>query len=78
MSNNHNYPSKVMQRACSAVGIPYKRFHGLRHVTATYLLAAGVPLRDVMQIMGWTLLSTAQKYIHMANDAAEQIAKLPY
>jgi integrase len=78
VSNNHNYPSKVMQRACAAIGIPYKRFHGLRHVAATYLLAAGVPLRDVMQLMGWTLLSTAQKYIHMANDAAEQMAKLPY
>jgi len=51
---------------------------GLRHVTATYLLAAGVPLRDVMQIMGWTRIDTAQRYIHLANDAAEQIAKLPY
>lgn len=78
VSNQENYPAKVMSRACAKLGIAYKRFHGLRHVAATYLLAAGVPLRDVMQLMGWTLLSTAQKYIHMANDAAQQIAKLPY
>jgi len=78
VSNKENYPAKVMSRACKKLGIAYKRFHGLRHVAATYLLAAGVPWRDVMQLMGWTLLSTAQKYIHMANNAAEQMAKLPY
>lgn len=77
-SNKQNYPAKVMSRACRACGVPYKRFHGIRHTTATYLLAAGSPLRDVMTIMGWTRLETAQRYIHMANDAAEQIAKLPY
>lgn len=77
-SNKNNYPAICMKRACRIAGVPYKRFHGIRHTTATYLLAAGAPLRDVMQIMGWTRLETAQRYIHMANDAAEQIAKLPY
>lgn len=78
VSNYHNYPAKVMLRACKKTGVEYKRFHGLRHTTATYLLAAGVPLRDVMAIMGWTRLETAQRYIHMANAAASQVAKLPY
>jgi len=77
-SNNHNYAAKTMTRACLKLGIQYKRFHGLRHCAATYLLSAGVPLRDIMQLMGWTQLATAQKYIHMSNNAAEQMAKLPY
>ena len=76
--NNHNYAAKMMLRACTKLGISYKRFHGLRHNAATYLLAAGVDLRTVMWIMGWTLLSTAQKYIHVVDDGVKQIAKLPY
>jgi integrase len=71
-------PKSTMELACRDCGIQYRRFHGLRHTTATYLLAAGVSLRDVMQLMGWTRIDTAQRYIHLANAAAEQMNKLPY
>lgn len=76
--HSRNWPANQMKAACKKIGVPYRRFHGLRHTTATYLLAAKVPLREVMQLMGWTQLETAQRYIHLANAAAAQMSKLPY
>jgi integrase len=78
LNHSRNWPYVQMALACRDCDIQYRRFHGLRHTTATYLLAAGVDLREVMQLMGWTRIETAQRYIHLARAAAEQIAKLPY
>lgn len=78
LRHSRNWPYIQMEIACRELGIQYRRFHGIRHTTATFLLAAGLSLREVMQIMGWTRIDTAQRYIHLANDAAAQIAKLPY
>lgn len=77
-SKDSKWSQRQMIKACKALRIQYKRVHGLRHTTATFLLDAGLSLRDVMQILGWTRLETAQKYIHY-NDAKNiDISKLPY
>ncbi|HNX77133.1 MAG TPA: site-specific integrase [Candidatus Rifleibacterium sp.] len=76
--HSRNWPFQQMELACRDCGIQYRRFHGLRHTTATYLLAAGVDLREVMQLMGWTRIETAQRYIHLAKAAADKMARLPY
>lgn len=78
LKHSRNWPIRQMELACRDCGIQYRRFHGLRHTTATYLLAAGVDLREVMQLMGWTRIETAQRYIHLAKAAADKMAKLPY
>ncbi len=41
------------------------RVHDLRHSTATYLLAAGVDGRIVMQVMGWSQVSMLKRYQHV-------------
>jgi site-specific recombinase XerD len=58
------------------------RVHDLRHSTATYLLAAGVDPRIVMNIMGWSQVSMLKRYQHvlpaMLDDAAVRLeAVLP-
>lgn len=65
---------KVLARA----GLPTTyRVHDLRHSAATYLLAAKVDQRIVMQVMGWSQLSMLKRYQHvmdsMLADAAEQL-----
>ena len=40
------------------------RLHDLRHVCASLLGAANVPLRDAMDVLGWKQLATAQRYMH--------------
>lgn len=78
LNHSKNWPIRQMELACRDCGIQYRRFHGLRHTTATYLLAAGVDLREVMQLMGWARIDTAQRYIHLAKAAADKMARLPY
>ena len=70
--------AKIMKNACNKSGVPYKRFHGLRHSMATYLIASGMNIRDVMGVMGWTELSTAEKYIHLANAVKNRMNIVPF
>lgn len=53
------------------------RLHDLPHSTATYLLAAGVDPRIVMQIMGWSQISMLKRYQQvlpaMLADAADRL-----
>lgn len=54
------------QELLTAAGIPHKRFHDLRHSTATYLLAAGVTERVVMEMLGHSQISlTMNTYAHV-------------
>ena len=73
-----SYPAKVMKKACKESGVSYKRFHGLRHTMATYLIASGMNIREVMAVMGWTELSTAEKYIHLANSMNNRMNIVPF
>ena len=58
--------AKYMKKACIATGVAYKRFHGLRHTYATFLIEAGVDIKKVMSYGGWNELSTVQRYVHYA------------
>jgi site-specific recombinase XerD len=54
--------------------------HTLRHSAASYLLAAGVPDRVVMEILGHSTLAMTQRYSHvlgpMLADAASRLEAL--
>ena len=45
---------------------------------ATYLIASGMNIREVMSVMGWTELSTAEKYIHLANAMKNRMNIVPF
>jgi integrase len=69
------------QRQLTAAGLPHQRFHDLRHGAASYLLAAGVPLRVVQEMLGHSQISTtADIYAHvlpeLQRDAAERMGDL--
>ena len=70
--------TRRFQRILADAGIAKHRYHDLRHTTATLLLAQGVPLRVVMEILGHSLLATtADTYSHvlpvLMADAAEKM-----
>jgi integrase len=59
-------------------GLPVIRFHDLRHSAASLLLAQGVPMRAVMELLGHSSISTtADIYSHvmpaMMRDVAEKM-----
>lgn len=70
--------AKIMSNACKATGVGYKRFHGLRHTMATFLIASGMSIRDVMGVMGWTEMSTAERYTHLANAMKNKMNIVPF
>jgi len=54
--------------------------HSLRHSTATYLMARGVPARVIMEIMGHSSITMTARYQHIIesvlDDAAERLAQI--
>jgi site-specific recombinase XerD len=76
--NAYHEFKKLLARA----GLPTTyRIHDLRHSTATYLLAAGVPARVVMELLGHSQITlTLGTYSHvspaMLGEAAERVERV--
>lgn len=60
--NQSNYTNRCARLA----GLPHIRFHDFRAMYASKLLRRGLSLPVVMQICGWTQLSTAQRYLRLS------------
>ena len=63
---------------CEQAGVRRLRVHDLRHTCATLLLAQGVPLRVVMELLGHSAIGvTANTYGHVVpalmHEATEQL-----
>jgi integrase len=73
--------TRRFQRVLKAAGLPRQRFHDLRHAAASYMLAAGVPARVVMETLGHSEISlTLNTYSHvlpgLGRDAADRMDAL--
>lgn len=49
--------------------VPIIKLHAARHTAATVLLLEGVPIKTVMEIMGWSQVKTATNYQHAIDEA---------
>lgn len=59
----------ALRTACEQAGVRSFNPHTLRHTCASWLVQAGVPLTEVMRLLGHTNYSTILKYAHLAPDA---------
>lgn len=61
------------------LGIPAARLHDGRHTAASLLIAQGVDIATVREILGHTDIRTTQRYVHVtsaiARDATERIGR---
>lgn len=57
-----------------AVEVRAARLHDARHTAATMLLVLRVPVRAVMDIMGWSEASMASRYMHVPDELKREIA----
>jgi integrase len=53
---------------------PAVRLHDLRHTYASILINSGSTLHEVSQLLGHTMLSTTQRYSHLAHDRLVEAA----
>jgi integrase len=63
---------EAWEAAKKRAGVPWCRFHDLRHTGCTRMLEAGVPFAVVAEVMGWsasTAIRMAKRYGHIGNDA---------
>lgn len=64
------WPTKQIKKACSRLGIQYRRFHGCRHTFASKAANSGISLPKVQAQLGHTNLATTQRYIK--NDQIDE------
>jgi len=65
----------VLARACDRAGVAYVRPHRLRHTVATEMLRAGVPLRDIGQVLGHQSAAATAVYTRVDLDSLRVVAR---
>ena len=72
---NPQTPTRQFAKFLDRHGIPHRKFHALRHTSATLLLANGTNIKTVASRLGHTQLSTTNRYVHALRDADEAAAQ---
>lgn len=57
-------------------GLPYRKFHSLRHSSATFLLFAGIDIRAVQGRLGHSSLDVTNRYLHVLQESDVQAAQV--
>lgn len=65
------------KNACTRVGVPWCRFHDLRHTWASWHAQAGTPIQVLQELGGWATPSIVNRYAHLSPEhlaaAAEKV-----
>lgn len=56
------------------LGLPWLRFHDLRHTWASWHVMAGTPLEVLQQLGGWRSLAMVMRYAHLAPSHVDSYA----
>ena len=69
----------TFNRLVKKTGLKNVTLHTLRHTFAFQLVIAGVPLRDMQELMGHRSFETTLQYAHLSEDhVKKQVLKLPF
>jgi len=63
---------KSWERALKSAGVPFKKFHSLRHTFATQLLKKGEELLTVSRLLGHTSVKTTEVYAHVVESTKKE------
>jgi integrase len=68
--------TRAFKAALTRAGLPTCRFHDLRHAAATFLLAQGMTLEDVKNLLGHSSITlTSNTYGHVLEQRQRQVAQ---
>lgn len=73
---NPQTPTKQFSKFLSKNGLKHRKFHSLRHTSATLLLYGGINLQQVRERLGHADISTTNKYLHCLAEADEEAANV--
>jgi integrase len=60
---------KIMTTLCKKAGVPYFRYHALRHFGASLLDSANVPIGSIQRILGHENRATTEIYLHSIGNS---------
>ena len=66
--------SAAWRKACTRAGVPWLRFHDLRHTWASWHVQSGTPLAVLQELGGWASLAMVQRYAHLGRSHVAQWA----
>jgi len=73
--DGNNLRKRSFARLLERAGLPPMRFHSLRHAAATVLMAEGVPIKAISEMLGHSdITTTLRVYAHVLPTAHEQAA----
>ena len=72
---NPQTPSKQFSKFLERNNLHHRKFHSLRHTSATLLLYAGVNIKQVQGRLGHGDIETTNKYLHVLEEADAEAAK---
>ena len=67
-----------LPRLCRRVGVPPFNFHGIRHLTATYLARANVPIKTIQSVLRHRHINVTDVYIGDLHGQKEALKILPF
>lgn len=66
--------TKGFQRAMKKIGLDRYRFHDLRHYSASFQIALGIPPQYIMDRGGWETDHSMKRYIHAMDKKKKEFA----
>ena len=72
---NPQTPTKWFPAFLKKNGFKHRKFHSLRHTSATLLLYSGVDIKAVQTRLGHSEITTTNKYLHLVAEADAEAAK---
>jgi len=67
--NKPNDFNRTWRTTLKNTGITDFKWHDLRHSAASYLVMAGVPIREVSEILGHSSITMSVRYTHLSSEA---------
>lgn len=73
---NPQTPTKWFSKFLNKNNLKHRKFHSLRHTSATLLLYGGVNIKQVQGRLGHGNIETTNKYLHYISEADEEASNV--
>ena len=69
-------PTQMFSKFLKRKGLPHRKFHSLRHTSATLSLISGVDIKTVGERLGHSQMKTTNRYLHAIEETDKKAANI--